>query len=108
MQLPVPKRLDAIAEGLGLLVEHVATLREDALHLAESDKPRGLAVLSAQSEEEAAKALILLDLVRMGWRDNEAVTRQIGRFYDHLARCIYADTTQIRPASPVSSTNPGH
>jgi hypothetical protein len=98
MQLAEPERLDVIAEGLGLLAEHVATLREDVLHLAEADRPRGLAVLSAQSEEEAAKVLILLDLVRMNWRDHEAVSRQVGRFYYHLARCIYVDATQMRPA----------
>ena len=98
MQLPQPERLDAIAEGLGLLAEHVATLRQDVMHLAEADRPRGRAVLSAQSEEEAAKALILLDLVRMDWRDHKAVSRQIGRFYNHLARCIYVDAVQMRPA----------
>lgn len=98
MQLAEPERLDAIAEGLGLLAEHVATLRQDVIHLAEADRPRGRAVLAAQSEEEAAKALILLDLVRMDWRDHKAVSRQIGRFYNHLARCIYVDAVQMRPA----------
>jgi hypothetical protein len=98
MQLAEPERLDAIAEGLGLLAEHVATLREDVLHLDDADRPRGYAVLAAQSEEEAAKALILLDLVRMDWRDHKIVSRQIGRFYNHLARCIYVDATQMRPA----------
>jgi hypothetical protein len=98
MQMPEPERLDAIAEGLGLLAEHVATLRRDVIHLAEADRPRGRAVLAAQSEEEAAKALILLDLVRMEWRDHKAVSRQIGRFYNHLARCIYVDAVQMRPA----------
>jgi hypothetical protein len=98
MQLAEPERLDAIAEGLGLLAEHVATLREDVIYLAEGDRPRGRAVLAAQSEEEAAKALILLDLVRMDWRDRKAVSRQIGRFYSHLARCIYVDAVQMRPA----------
>jgi hypothetical protein len=98
MQLAEPERLDTIAEGLGLLAEHVATLREDVIHLGEADRPRGRAVLAAQSEEEAAKALILLDLVRMDWRDHKAVSRQIGRFYNHLARCIYVDAVQMRPA----------
>lgn len=99
MQMAEPERFDAIAEGLGLLAEHVATLREDVIHLAEADRPRGQAVLAAQSEEEAAKALILPDLVRMSWRDRNAVSCQIGRFYNHLARCIYVDATRMRPAN---------
>jgi hypothetical protein len=98
MQIPESERLDAIAEGLGLLAEHVATLRQDVIHLAEADRSRGRAVLAAQSEEEGAKALILLDLVRMDWRDDNAVSRQAGRFYNHLARCIYVDAVQMRPA----------
>jgi hypothetical protein len=98
MQLTEAKRLDVIAEGLGLLTEYVVMLREDLLFLADAHRSRALAVLSAQSEEEAAKVFILLDLVRLGRRDDETITRQIGRFYDHLARCIYVDATQMRPA----------
>ena len=59
--------------------------------------PRGPALLAA-TPAVAAKALILLDLVRMDWRDHKAVSRQIGRFYNHLARCIYVDAVQMRPA----------
>ena len=98
MQLTQPQRLDRLAEGLGLIAEHVEKLRGDVVYLGEAGRTRGLAVLSAQSEEEAAKALILLDLVRMDRRDNEAVGRQIGRFYNHLARCIYASMAHMRPA----------
>jgi hypothetical protein len=98
MQLAEPERLDEIAAGLDLLAEHVATLRDDLVHLAEADRPRAQAVLAAQSEEEAAKALILLDLVRMNWSDRKYVSRQIGRFYNHLARCIYVEIGHMSPA----------
>jgi hypothetical protein len=98
MQLPVTKRLDAIAEGLGLLVEHVTTLTKDLVYLSEGKRPRGALVLETQSQKEAAKVLILLDLVRLGWRDPIKVNVQIERFYDHLSRCIYAEVAKMRPA----------
>ena len=68
MQLPAAKRLDAIAEGLALLVEHVTTLTDDLIYLTDESRPRGALMLEAQSQEEAAKVLILLDLVRLGWQ----------------------------------------
>ena len=98
MQLPVAKRLDAIAEGLELLVEHVTTLTGDLVYLANGSRPRGALMLEALAQEEAAKVLILLDLVRLGWRDPLKVKVQIGRFYDHLSRCIYAEVSKMRPA----------
>lgn len=87
-----------IAEGLGLLVEHVATLRDDLTFLADAKRPRGAAAVDVQSQEEAAKVLILLDLVRMDWADHQRVKAQIARFYQHLARCIYAEVAHTCPA----------
>ena len=97
-QLPPAKRLDVIAEGLELLVEHVTTLTDDLMYLSKGGRPRGALVLEAQSQEEAAKVLILLDLVRLGWGDPIKVNVQIKRFYDHLSRCIYAEVAKMRPA----------
>lgn len=54
--LPKAKRLDAIAEGLDLLVEHVETLRNDLACLIEAKRPRASAIVADYSEEEAAKA----------------------------------------------------
>ena len=98
MELPVAKRHDAIVEGLGLLVEHVTTLTDDLVYLTDGSRPRGALMLEAQAQEEAAKVLILLDLVRLGWRDPLKVKAQIARFYDHLSRCIYAEVSKMRPA----------
>lgn len=42
--------------------------------------------------------LILLDVVRMGWSDTDAVRRQLKKIYNHLARGIYARLTAGRPA----------
>jgi hypothetical protein len=63
MQLSVPDRLAMIAEGLELISEHVGTLREDLLYLDRDRRRRAMSVVASQSEEESAKALILLDIV---------------------------------------------
>jgi hypothetical protein len=55
-----------IAEGLDLLAEQAVTLRADATALFDAGHRRGHAVLAAHADEESAKALILLDLVRAG------------------------------------------
>lgn len=98
LNLPKARRLEVIAEGLGLLTEHVEKLHGDLLHLMGHDRRRGAAVVDALASEEAAKVMILLDLVRMGWEDREAAQRQIRRFYQHMARGIYARVVHGRPA----------
>jgi hypothetical protein len=114
MQLGESDRLDVIAEGLPLLVENVATLSGDLESLRTAERKRGLWMLAGQADEEAAKALILLDLVRMNQQDRPGMTRQIGRFYNHLARCIYAEMAQMNPADfaevrrMVESMRPSH
>jgi hypothetical protein len=98
MQLPRRERPARIAKGLELLAAQVATLEEDLSLLAEAERWRGLDILSAQADEEAAKALILLDFVRMDQGDDEALARQLGRFSEHLARCIYVEMAEMSPA----------
>lgn len=99
VELDRSRRFEVIAEGLDLLAEHVAVLHQNIAHLAGSpDGQRGTAVLAAQADEEASKILILLDLVRMV-QDSKVVDLQLGRFYNHLARCIYAEMSQMRPAT---------
>jgi AbiV family abortive infection protein len=98
MQLPREKRQSAIAEGLGLLAVQVEALDGGLKALAEAESWRGLEILSAQADEEAAKALILLDYLRMDQRNEEALARQLGRFYNHLARCIYVEMAHMNPA----------
>jgi hypothetical protein len=96
--VPVAKRMPLIAEGLGLIAEHITTLHGDLLHLIQVGRRRSAAVVDGLAQEEAAKALILLDVVRMGWRDQALVRRQLSRFYNHLARGIYARVVEGRPA----------
>jgi len=98
LNLPKTERLALIAEGLELLAEHVDTLRDDLIHLQEAGRSRGAAVIDGLASEEAAKLLILLDVVRMGWTDTDAVRGQLRNFYNHLARGIYARVIDGRPA----------
>lgn len=98
LQLPQKERFSRISEGLGLLVEQVAALESDLSALAKTERWRGLDILAAQADEEAAKALILLDFVRMDPSHRKASARQLGYFYNHLARCIYVEMVQMRPA----------
>jgi hypothetical protein len=98
MQLDPAERIATIAAGLGLLAENVATLAADLELLRKAERGRGLWILSRQADEEAAKALILIDLARMDQRDHKGMVRQIGCFYDHLSRSIYAEVCQMSPA----------
>ncbi|MFJ3825411.1 hypothetical protein [Streptomyces nodosus] len=98
LNVPKAERLALIAEGLELLAEHVSTLRDDLLHLQDAERSRGAAVIDGLASEEAAKMLILLDVVRMGWSDTGAVRGQLRNFYNHLARGIYARLIAGRPA----------
>lgn len=114
MQQKEPDRREEIAEGLDLLEENIATLGDDLEVLRAAGRRRGLWMLANQADEEAAKALILLDFVRMDQGDHEAATNQLKRFYDHLSRCIYVEVTQMNPADfaevrrMVASLRPSH
>jgi AbiV family abortive infection protein len=88
-----------VEEGLRLLVEHVGILREDVEHLIAAKRPRAALVVDSIAREEAAKVLMLLDLVRLGWDDDERTRALTRAFYHHLARGIYAEIAEARPAS---------
>ena len=98
LNLPTAKRIEVLADGLRMLAEHVGVLYADLLELVDHDRRRGAAVVDAIASEEAAKLLILLDVVRMGWDDQELVSRQFRRFYSHLARGMYTRLVHGRPA----------
>ena len=83
-------RLNFIAEGLPLIYQSAASLvgASQSLHA----HTREAAILAGQAEEECAKLLILIDIVRC---PQSQLASRIGPmmrwFYDHLARLIYAD-----------------
>ena len=66
----------------------------------EKQMPREAAVLRVLAEEEAAKALVLMDAVRCPARLIASRLGNIVRWsYDHLARLIYAEATSWRPVN---------
>jgi AbiV family abortive infection protein len=98
MSMPVAARNDAIEAGILTLAEHIEVLRQDLDGMARSGSARSAAIVTCVAQEEAAKILILLDIVRMGWRNQAGVREQMRRFYDHFARGIYAEVIGTRPA----------
>ena len=83
------ERIDFIAEGLPLLLNSARELWDAGQQL--KDAPRAANVLEGHAEQEAAKILILLDIVRC---PKPLIASRVGTmvkwFYDHLARLIYA------------------
>ena len=97
-QMSQPERLAFLAEGLPIILASAqgfwAASRELGGHAREA------VVLAGHAEEEAAKILILMDVVRC---PGPAVASRIGDmvkwFYSHLARLIYAEAGAWRALS---------
>jgi hypothetical protein len=85
-----------LSEGLALIAEHVAAL-ETAVE--RSDVPRARAAIRVVSEEEAGKYLVLVDAVRGARAPQRKRSRQLKRASDHIAKGIYAQAAEIRPAT---------
>jgi hypothetical protein len=95
-QLPSQKRLLFIAEGLPAILDSAQGFWMASRQLR--DHPREARVLKGFAEEEAAKILILMDVVRCPPKlISSRLNKLIGWFYDHLARLIYAEATSWKP-----------
>lgn len=99
MSLPRSARMPIIQSGLAALAEHVARLRSSTERLINEGDARAARVVDATAVEEAAKVLVLLDLVRLGWKDDARARTLIKYFYRHLQRGIYAEMVDTSPAS---------
>ncbi|MBG0795929.1 hypothetical protein IYY11_21460 [Methylocystis sp. H62] len=95
-QMPHNERLELIAEGLPVVFQSAQGFWDAAEVLKE--RHREADVLEGFAEEEAAKILILMDIVRC---PPSLVSSKIGlmvsRFYDHLARLLYAEAQRWKP-----------
>ncbi len=94
--LPSEKQLDLVAEGLPVLMRSAHGLFDAANAL--TNHPRSSAMLRRHADEEVAKILILIDLVRC---PSSARPSRVGKmtkwFYDHLARLIYTQAQRWKP-----------
>ena len=97
--MPIPARLPIIVDGIDHLAEHVRSLQESIQFLTDHENSRGARILQSVVAEEAAKILILVDLVRAGSRDQSVVRRQLGYFSSHVPRGIYVHATSINPGT---------
>jgi hypothetical protein len=99
-QMPHEKRLAFIADGLPIILQSARGFWSAAKAL--ENQPREAAVLEGFALEEAAKILILMDMVRCPRKQLPArIGTMIGWFYDHLARIIYAEATDHIRATDV-------
>jgi hypothetical protein len=89
-QMKYDDRLTFLAEGLPIILESSRVFCPASQQLKEM--PREADVLKNHAEEEAAKILIIMDIVRC---PKKLCASKIGAmvkwFYDHLARLIYAN-----------------
>jgi hypothetical protein len=98
-QLGHARFLEEVAAGIGHVLEVVDELDVAAAKLLQTDdfyRPQHLEnypakVLRNLAKEEAAKVLILLDVVRCPTSMKKERSRTLGYFYDHIAKGIYAD-----------------
>jgi hypothetical protein len=95
-QMSYTKRLSFIAEGLPIILNSAHGFIQAGKSLPDESRERE--VLYKFAEEEAAKALILIDVARC---PQSLVSSKIGTmtkwFYDHLARLLYANACMWRP-----------
>lgn len=95
-QMSQKDRLAFLAEGLPIIAESAESFWSASRQL--QDKPREMGVLENFANEEAAKALILIDAVRCPAKlISSKLNKVVGHFYDHLARLIYAESQDWKP-----------
>ena len=80
-----------VSEGVPLIVENAISLDETAHRLYREKEFRASEIIRGFAEEEAAKVLILIDLVRCPQIPQRRV-ETLKRFYGHVAKRIYAMT----------------
>ena len=97
LQLPDDRLFEAVATGIRLIVNHAESLESTAVRLHAIDEHHAAAIVRALAKEESAKVLILLDLVRCPRNNQDARSKTVWAFGNHLAKEIYADSCDWRP-----------
>ena len=87
-----------VAEGMSAIQENASCVSEAFKILTESRSTGGARILEAIAKEEAAKYLILLDVIRCPRMPIERFSRQLEKYNEHLAKGLYAEACDWRPA----------
>jgi AbiV family abortive infection protein len=90
--------LKEVSAGVSLIVESANRLDVAAQKLSKSDDYHAARILGNLAEEEAAKALILIDAIRCPSSKSAERARTLDYFYSHVAKGIYAEVTGLSPA----------
>ena len=98
-QLPDRRLFEEIAIGIRHIVENAESLESVAVRLAKMKEHRACGIIRSLVEEEAAKVLILLDVVRCPKGERNGRMRALNSFYSHLAKRIYAEACSWRPSN---------
>ena len=92
------ERMDLIAEGLPIILKSAQGFWLAAKHL--KDNRREADILEGFAKEEAAKILILMDIVRCPQNlIGSKIGMLAGLLYNHLARLLYAEAQQWKPVT---------
>ena len=97
LQLSANRLFEELSEGIRHIVEHGEHLESMAVRLIKLGEHRGAGIVRALAEEESAKVLILIDLVRCPRTESDSRSRTLSWFYNHLAKHIYAKACRWRP-----------
>jgi len=90
-QLKTDDFLKEISSGFAHCLENSIQLAQAASLLSKNGFLVDSRILGLIAEEEAAKCLILMDAVRLPPEDHKELLRKhLGKFYDHVAKRIYA------------------
>lgn len=88
-----------VSRGLRLILQNANCLIDEAKLLLERDSNNnGVWILRGIAEEEVAKFLILIDAVRCP-RKHERFKKHLQNFNEHVAKGIYAEYYNMRPAT---------
>ncbi len=89
----------AVSEGIGHIIENADSLNCSALLLSSKGEHRTSSIIKGFAEEEAAKVLVLMDVVRCPRSCQKRRVVTLKRFYEHLSKRIYAEACWWRPSN---------
>ena len=93
-QLSDRRLFEEISTGIEHIIDNVQSLDAITRQLIQAGEYRGVDIIRGLAEEESAKVLILLDVVRC---PRKCMNRTLRWFNHHVAKGIYANACRWRP-----------